>query len=71
MFFLFIVWIYDKYPIFVRQISLYSFMKKNITLFVLATIVTLTFSACGSSKHGSKCDAYSSVESTKGDLASK
>ena len=46
-------------------------MKKIITLFVLATIVTLTFSACGSSKHGSKCDAYSSLETTKGDLASK
>ena len=46
-------------------------MKKIISLFVLATILTLTFSACGSSKHGSKCDAYSRVESTKGDLASK
>jgi hypothetical protein len=46
-------------------------MKKIITLFVLATVVTLTFSSCGSSKHGSKCDAYSSVETAKGDLASK
>lgn len=46
-------------------------MKKIISLFVLATILTLTFSACGSSKHGSKCDAYSRLESTKGDLSIK
>ncbi len=46
-------------------------MKKIITLFVLAAILTLSLAACGSSKHGGKCDAYSSVNTSKGDLASK
>ena len=46
-------------------------MRKIITFFAASLLLSFVLTSCGATKHGSKCDAYSRVESTKGDLASK
>ena len=46
-------------------------MRKIVTLFTAILVLTLVIASCGASKHGSKCDAYGSVEKTTGDLANK
>ena len=42
-------------------------MRKIVTFFAFSLLLTFIVASCGASKHGSKCDAYGSVQTTKGD----
>ena len=46
-------------------------MRKIVTFFAFSLLLTFIVASCGATKHGSKCDAYGSVQTTKGDIAKK
>ncbi len=46
-------------------------MKKTVTFFAVSLLLSFLVASCGATKHGSKCDAYGSVQQTTGDLAKK
>ena len=46
-------------------------MRKIITFFAASLLLSFVLTSCGATKHGSKCDAYGSIQQTTGDLARK
>jgi hypothetical protein len=46
-------------------------MRKIVTFFAISILLSFVIISCGATKHGSKCDAYGSVQQTTGDLAKK
>jgi hypothetical protein len=46
-------------------------MRKIVTFFAVSLVLSFVLASCGATKHGSKCDAYGSLQHTTGDLAKK
>ena len=46
-------------------------MRKIVTFFAISILLSFVITSCGATKHGSKCDAYGSVQQITGDLAKK
>ena len=46
-------------------------MRKIVTFFAVSLLLSIVLISCGATKHGSKCDAYGSIQQTTGDLARK